>query len=90
MKFSTQNKLSMLTMNKFIGIYDLDPKLQIQANVVPKLKFATIFMKFGMQSKSTILIMKKLLGSEKWKIDCSRATKKNQNIFYSKKKSLSS
>ena len=38
-----------------------------------------------MQNKSTILIMKKLLGSEKWKIDCSRATKKNQNIFYSKK-----
>ena len=37
MKFSTQNKLNMITRNILMGIYDLDQKLQILANAVSKL-----------------------------------------------------
>ena len=53
MKFDTQNKLNMLIINILIGIDDLDPKLQILVkitklqNLVPQLKCAPIFMKFG-------------------------------------------
>ena len=39
----------MLIMNIVLGTDDLDPKLQIQANLVSKLKCATIIMKFGTQ-----------------------------------------
>ena len=39
----------MLIMNIVLGIDELDPKLQIPANLVPKLKYAPIFMKFGTQ-----------------------------------------
>ena len=35
----------------------LDPRLQIQANLFPTLKFAPIFMKFRTQNKSNMLIM---------------------------------
>ena len=34
-----------------IGFDDLDPSIWIQANVVPTLKFATIFMKFSTHNK---------------------------------------
>ena len=47
----------MLIMNTVFGIDDLDPKLWIRANLVPTLKFAPIFMKFGTHNKSNMLIM---------------------------------
>ena len=40
-----------------IGLDDLDPNIWIQANVVPTLKFATIFMKFGTHNKWNVLII---------------------------------
>ena len=46
MKFGTQNKSNMLIMKMLIGIDDLDPKLQICENLVPKRKCVPIFMKF--------------------------------------------
>ena len=46
MKLGTQNKLSMLTVNIVIGIDDLDQKYKF-AKLVPKLKCASIFIKFG-------------------------------------------
>ena len=36
-------------MNIVPGIDDADPKLQIRANLVPKLTCASIFMKFDTQ-----------------------------------------
>ena len=47
----------MLIMNIILGIDDLDPKFWIRANLVPTLKFAPIFMKFGTHNKSSMLIM---------------------------------
>ena len=47
----------MLIMNIVLGVDYLDPKLWIRANLVPTLKFAPIFMKFGTHSKSNMLIM---------------------------------
>ena len=46
----------MLFMNTVLEIEDLDPKLQIWANLVPALKFAPIFMKFGTQDTIDMLI----------------------------------
>ena len=63
MKFGTQNKLNMLIMNIAFGTDDLDPKLQIRANLVPTLKCAPIFMKFGTQNKLNMLIMNIILAS---------------------------
>ena len=57
MKFDTQNKSNVLIINVLIGIDDLDPKLQICKNLVPKLKFSPIFIKFGTLNKSNMLIM---------------------------------
>ena len=48
MKCDTQSKSNMLIMNIVLGI---------QANLVPVLKFAPIFMKFGTHNKSNMLIM---------------------------------
>ena len=39
----------MLIMNIVLVIDNLDPKLLIRANLVPKLKCAPIFIKFGTQ-----------------------------------------
>ena len=52
MKFGTQSKWNMLIRNIVLGIDDLDPKLQARANLVPTVKFASIFMKFGTHNKS--------------------------------------
>ena len=41
-----------------LGIDDLDPKLSICVNLVPKLKWAPIFMKFGTQDILKILLNK--------------------------------
>ena len=40
-----------------VGIDDLDPKLQIRASFVSKLKCAPIFMKFGNQDTFDMLII---------------------------------
>ena len=53
----------MLVMNVDLGIDDLDPKLWIRANLVPTLKFAPMFMKFGTHNKSNMLVMN-ITGSE--------------------------
>ena len=50
----------MLIMIILLEIDDLDPKLQIQANLVPKLKCAPIFMKFGTQNTSAMLTINTL------------------------------
>ena len=47
MKLGTQSKSNMVIMNIILGIDGLDPKLWIRANLLPTLKFAAIFMKFG-------------------------------------------
>ena len=47
-------------MNIVLGIDDFDPKLQIRANLVLKLKCAPIFMKFGTQDISDMLIINTL------------------------------
>ena len=47
----------MLIMNIVLGIDDLDTKLQIRANLIPTLKFAPIFMKFGTHNKLNMLII---------------------------------
>ena len=39
----------MLIMNIVLGIHDIDPKLKIRANLVPKFKCPLIFRKFGTQ-----------------------------------------
>ena len=64
MKFGIQNKLNMPIMNILLRTDDPDPKLQIWANLVPKLKCALTFMKFGSQSKSNMPIMNILLGND--------------------------
>ena len=51
----------MLIMNMVLGIDYLDPKLQIWAKLVPTLKVVPIFMKFGTQNKSNMLIMNIIL-----------------------------
>ena len=48
----------MLIINAVLGTDDLDPKLQIRANLVPKLKCAPIFMKFGTQDIFKVLFNK--------------------------------
>ena len=47
----------MLIINIVLGIDGLDPKLKIRANLVQKLKFVPIFMKFGTYNKSNLLIV---------------------------------
>ena len=47
----------MLIMNILLGIKDPDRKLQIQGNLVSTMKFAPIFMKFGIQETSDMLII---------------------------------
>ena len=48
----------MLIMNIVLVIDDLDPKLYIQANLVPKLKCAPIFMKFGTEGIFKFLLIR--------------------------------
>ena len=48
----------MLIMNVVLGIDDLDPKLQIGANLVPKLEYASIFVKFGTQDNFEFLLIR--------------------------------
>ena len=51
----------MLIMNIVLETDDLDdPKLQIRANLVPKLKYAPIFMTIGTQETSDMLIINTL------------------------------
>ena len=45
----------MLIMNIVLGIDDFDPKLYIRPNLVQTLKFAPIFIKFGMIKSSESL-----------------------------------
>ena len=45
MKFDIQSKLNMIIMSIVLGIDDLDPELEICANLVPKLKYAPVFLK---------------------------------------------
>ena len=45
-------------MNLVLGIDDLDPKLYFHANLVPKLKSAPIFMKFGTQDIFKFLLIR--------------------------------
>ena len=61
MKFGTKNKLNMPVMNMVLGTDDLDPKLQVRANLFPALKVAPIFMKFGTHNKLNALIMNAIL-----------------------------
>ena len=44
-------------MNILVGIKDLDSELQIQGNLVPTLKFAPIFLKFGTQDTSDDMLI---------------------------------
>ena len=37
-------KSDILTLNKVLGIDDLDPKLQTRANLVPKLKYVLLLL----------------------------------------------
>ena len=54
----------MLIMNVTFGNDYLEPRLQIRVNLVPTLKFVhPIFMKFGTQNKSNMLIMNIILAS---------------------------
>ena len=53
----------MLIMNIVLGIDDLNPKFQIRKNLVPTLKLAPIFMKFGGHTKSNMLIIDIILSS---------------------------
>ena len=46
----------MLIMNIVLGIDALHPRLQIWSNLVSKLKFVPIFMKFGTQTNRTCLL----------------------------------
>ena len=50
-------------MNMVLGIDNFDQKLKIRANVVPTLKFASVFMKFSSRYKSNMLIINKTLTS---------------------------
>ena len=50
-KFGTQNKSNIVIIDILIGIDDLDPKLQ--RSLIPKLKCALIFMKFGVRVNRT-------------------------------------
>ena len=51
----------MLIVNIILEIDDADPKSLIRANLVPTLKFALIFMKFGTHNKPNMLIMNIIL-----------------------------
>ena len=53
----------MQIMNIVFGIDDLDPNLQIRANLAPTLKTAPIFMKFGIHNKSSMINMNIILAS---------------------------
>ena len=50
-------------MNMVLGIDNFDQQLKIRANVVPTLKFASIFMKFSSRYKLNMLIINKTLTS---------------------------
>ena len=50
-------------MNIVLGSNGLDPNINIQANLVPTLKFVPIFMKFGNHNKLSVLIMNIILVS---------------------------
>ena len=63
MKFDTYCKSSMLIMNIVLGIDDLNPKLYIRANLVPKLKCGPIFKKFGTHNKSNMLVINIILAT---------------------------
>ena len=56
------NKLNLLT-NIVLEIDGLDPKLQIQANLEPTLKFFPIFMKFHTHNKSNMVTMNTIVAS---------------------------
>ena len=47
MKIGTERKWNMLIINIVLGIDAIDPKLQIRENLVPKSRYALIFMKLG-------------------------------------------
>ena len=49
MKFGNQSRSSSLIINMIFQIADLGPKIKTWANLVPKLKYARIFMKFRTQ-----------------------------------------
>ena len=51
----------MLIINILLGIDKRDVRLQIWANLVPKLICVLIFINFSTQSKSSILIINMLL-----------------------------
>ena len=57
MEPGTYCKSNILILYIIVETDDLDPKLEIRANLVPTLKFAPIFMKFGTHNKWNILIM---------------------------------
>ena len=50
-------------MNIVLGIDDLNPKLYIRANLVPTLKCAPIFKKFGTHNKSNMLVINIILAT---------------------------
>ena len=70
MKFSTQSRSSSLIINMIFEIADLDPKLKTSAMCLKmvemsdglKIAKGPIFMKFGTQKKSNMLIMNIVLG----------------------------
>ena len=53
----------MLILHMIVETDDLDPKLEILANLVSTLKFAPIFVKFGTHNKWNMLIMNITLSS---------------------------
>ena len=59
MTFGAQSKSNMLIMNIVLGIDEIDPKLQIRAILVPKLKCAPIYLKFGTQDIFKFLVIPK-------------------------------
>ena len=61
MKFDNQSRASSLIKNVIFEIADLDPKWKTWGDVVSKLQCVTIFMKFGTQNKSIMLIINILL-----------------------------
>ena len=70
MKFSTQSRSSLLIINMIFEVADLDPKLKTLADCLKmvempdglKIAMGLIFMKFGTQNKSKMLIMNIVLG----------------------------
>ena len=54
----SQSKWNMVIMNIVLEIDNLDPKLQIRENLVPILKCAPIFMKFGTRNIFRFLLIR--------------------------------